>query len=204
MVKTMKKLHILSLILVTLGAVFLFNRIANHKSSRNSGSGRNQQALIGGEFHLIDQKKRKRSNHDFKNKHLLVYFGYSYCPDICPTALSNISAALEKLGSKSKKIQPLFISVDPSRDTPENLNDYMENFHPSFIALTGTKEQVDQAKKAYRVYSANVDTEASQTTEYLIDHSSIVYFMSPKGRFITHFNHETDPDEMAKSLRKFL
>ena len=115
-----------------------------------------------------------------------------------------MTEALKKLGAKKRSIQPIFISIDPSRDTAEQLKLYMENFDPSFVALTGKEKDIEAAKKAYRVYSNKVDPEKSGTTDYLVDHSSIVYFMAPGGEFITHFNHETPPGDMARVILSHL
>jgi protein SCO1/2 len=180
-------------------SIALQTRSKSNKKSLPKGK-TTGQALIGGPFTLIDQKGRIRQAREFKNKYLLVYFGYSYCPDICPTALYNMTEAIKKLGHKKSAVQPIFISVDPERDTPEHLKVYMENFDSQFIALTGRKEEVAAAKKAYRVYSNKVNPEKTNTTDYLIDHSSIVYFMAPGGRFITHFNHETPAEAMASVI----
>lgn len=189
---------------VVVFCVGLFSIVLHTKSKPRSAQVATERqtggALIGGPFKLIDQKGRVRHSSDFKNKYLLVYFGYSYCPDICPTALSNITEAMKQLSYKRGAVQPIFVSVDPDRDTPEHLALYMENFDDKFVALTGAKEDIEAAKKAYRVYSNKVDPEKTETTDYLIDHSSIVYFMAPGGDFIAHFNHETPPEKMAEVI----
>lgn len=192
----MRKIHIFLILVVVVAMVFIFNQVANHKTQSKNQS--IEKPLVVGPFKLLDQNNIARASTSFDNKYLLVYFGYSYCPDICPTALSNITIALEKLGRKNSKLQPIFISVDPSRDTPEDLKVYMENFHKNFIALSGSQKQIDEAKKSYRVYSNKVDPNRSQTTDYLIDHSSIIYLISPRGEMIAHFNHETNPDYIAQ------
>jgi len=163
-------------------------------------------AYIGGPFELIDQHGNVCNNIDFINKYMLIYFGYIFCPDICPTALYNITYAMEKLGSKAKIIQPIFISVDPERDTKDKLKLYMENFHSSFLALTGTHEQIEKIKSSYHVYSskAQISELDDNFTEYLIDHTSIIYLMDTKGKFISHFNHQTSPEVMARYLEKII
>lgn len=158
---------------------------------------------IGGPFTLIDHEGHTRTQADFKGKILLVYFGYSFCPDICPSALYNISQALEKLGSKAKEIQPLFITIDPQRDTVQHLARYRENYHPSFIMLTGSEQQIQDVMKAYKVHGAKVKPDGT-TTEYLMDHTSIIYIMDRQGRFIAHFNHLTPPKELKGALTKIL
>lgn len=161
-------------------------------------------SLIGGPFTLIDQKGRIRTDKDFKNKYMLVYFGYSYCPDICPTGLQEITDAMEGLGGDAQSVQPIFVSVDPKRDTPEQLALYMENFHPRFIALTGSEKNIQEAMKEYRVFAQRAPDTAGENTDYLIDHSSIVYLMSPGGEHIDHFTHATPAEEMIAGIKKHL
>src|SRR5262249_52294505 len=112
------------------------------------------RALIGGPFRLVDQNGRPVDDTQFRGKLKLVYFGYTYCPDVCPTELQTMSQALDALGPAAAQVQPLFITIDPQRDTPEQLKDYMQSFHPSFLGLTGTPAEVDAVARAYRVYYA--------------------------------------------------
>lgn len=168
--------------------------------THQKGTGRPK---IGGPFELIDDQGQAKSDADYKGKLMLIYFGYSYCPDICPTALYNITRALEQLGDKAKNITPLFITVDPGRDTVKQLALYKQNFHPNFIMLTGSEEQVKKAAKAYRVYYAKAKPDGT-STDYLIDHSSIVYLMDRQGRYLANFNHETPPDVMVAKITPYL
>jgi cytochrome oxidase Cu insertion factor (SCO1/SenC/PrrC family) len=154
---------------------------------------------IGGPFQLVDQHGQTRTDDDFKGKIMVVYFGYSFCPDICPTGLYNISQALQEMGAKAQEFQPIFITVDPERDTVQNLALYMENFNPQFIALTGTRDAVNKAIKEYRVYAQKAKPNGT-STEYLIDHSSVVYVMDRQGRFVTSFNHQTEPAQIKEIL----
>ncbi|MBM3610157.1 MAG: SCO family protein [Alphaproteobacteria bacterium] len=158
-------------------------------------------ATIGGPFSLKDTKGNRVTSNHFQGKYLLVYFGYTFCPDICPTALDNMTEALSLLGSDAVKIQPLFITVDPKRDTESQLESYMKNFHPSFKALTGSEEDIKNAMTAYKVYASVVE---GSTPEYLVDHSSIVYLMDPGGQFMTHFTHQTPGHEIAFKIRELL
>ncbi len=159
---------------------------------------------LGGPFQLRDQNGIYRTNKEFNGKILLVYFGYSYCPDICPTALSNISQALKSLGKNADYFQPLFITIDPNRDTQELLKTYMQDFDPHFIALTGTEEELLPLKKAYKVYASKAPSSIPQDPHYLVDHSSLIYVMDPKGKYIMHFSHQTDPVILEKSLKGLL
>lgn len=157
-------------------------------------------AKIGGRFALKDHTGALRKDIDFRGKYMLVYFGYSFCPDICPQALFAMTEALNQVGKKANQIIPIFITVDPQRDTSAQLDSYRQSFHPSFVTLTGTKEQVKQAMKAYRVYAAQAKPDGT-TADYLMDHSSIVYLMDRQGRFISHFNHATPPEKIAATLK---
>ncbi len=160
-------------------------------------------ALIGGPFTLTDQDGRKVTEKDFLGKYTLVFFGYTYCPDLCPTELQVMSAALDSLGAKADAIQPIFISFDPERDTPEVLKQYVSNFHPRLVGLTGTPEEIAIAAKAYRVYYAKVPNSSAPDT-YLMDHSTITYLMDPQGKFLKHFSYSTDSAALAKALEQAL
>lgn len=151
---------------------------------------------IGGTFQLVDADGKVWNDTDFRGKPMLVYFGYSYCPDVCPMALSHLTEAVEKLGG-GKTIQPVFITLDPARDTPENLQTFAQNFHKDIIMLRGSKSEVDQAIKAYRVHAAR----ASEDKEnYDIDHSSLIYLMDKDGNYRAHFDHQTPSKEIVKRV----
>lgn len=157
-------------------------------------------ALIGGPFTLVDQTGKTVTEKSLKGKWSLIYFGYTFCPDVCPTSLTVMTQALDQIGPLADKVTPVFVTVDPERDTVQQLAGYHESFHPSFEMLTGTPEQVKQAARAYRVYYRKAESEAS--TDYLMDHSSITYLMDPDGVYVTHFGHDVTPDGMAKTLRE--
>ena len=155
---------------------------------------------IGGPFTLIDDSGTPRTDAEFRGKLMLVYFGYTHCPDACPTALQDMADALAKLGPQADEIVPIFITIDPARDTVAYLKGYAEQFDAHFVSLTGSPEQVAAAAKAYRVYYRK----ATDTPNYLMDHSSIVYLMGRDGKFLMHFTPDTTPDQMADALRKYL
>jgi protein SCO1/2 len=161
------------------------------------------KALVGGPFTLTDQTGRRVTDQDFRGRYMLIYFGYTYCPDVCPSALQVMSAALDKLGPKADKIQPIFITVDPGRDTPQLLGQYVASFHPRLIGLTGSAAEIEKVAKEYRVYARKAQDNKSPD-EYLMDHSSIIYFMDPKGEFIAHFTHATPVDAMVQQMGKAL
>lgn len=168
-----------------------------------SGGEHNGQATIGGPFTLVDGEGRTVTDKDFRGKWTLIYFGYTFCPDVCPTSLTVVSGALDKLSqAQLDKIVPILISVDPARDTPAVMKEYASAFHPKLIGLTGSAEQVEAAKKAFKVYAARAKGGDDQT--YTVDHSSILYLMGPDGRFVAHFPHGTNPEELAAALDKYL
>ena len=144
------------------------------------------QALVGGPFTLTDHNGRRVTDADFRGKYMLIMFGFTYCPDICPSGLQVMSAALDQLGAKADKIVPVFISVDPERDTPEQLAQYVQSFHPRLVGLTGTAEEIAAAAKAYRVYYKKV-ADAKSTAGFTYDHSALIYLMGPDGAYVTHF-----------------
>lgn len=156
-------------------------------------------ALVGGPFSLTDQTGRRVTDKDFLGKYMLVIFGYTYCPDVCPTELQVMSAALDQLGTKADSIQPLFITIDPQRDTPEVLKQYVSNFHPRLVGLTGTADEIASVAKAYRVYYSKVENNAGPDN-YLMDHSTIIYLMDRQGRFLKHFTYTTDAPAFAQAL----
>ncbi len=167
-------------------------------SSTPTGSGTGT-ALVGGPFALTDQTGKHVTEKDYLGKYTLVFFGYTYCPDVCPTELQVISAALDKMGAKADIIQPIFVTIDPERDTPDVIRQYVANFPPRLVGLTGSPQEIAAAAKAYRVYFSKVENKASPG-DYLMDHSSIVYLMDKQGRFLKHFTYTTDAVELAQAL----
>ncbi len=161
------------------------------------------KALIGGAFTLTDNTGKRVTDQDFHGKYTLVFFGFTSCPDICPAGLQLIAGALQKLGTKAQLITPIFISVDPQRDTPEKLAAYVKNFDPRLVGLTGTPEEIAAVAKAYKVYYAKVPSK-ERPDDYTMDHTSIIYVMDPKGEFVTHFTPSTSVDDMAAKLDKIV
>jgi protein SCO1 len=167
-------------------------------------SGSQPAALtVGGPFSLIDGDGRPVTDQTWHGKYMVVYFGYTYCPDVCPTTLTNLSDALDKLGAKADRLQPLFITVDPKRDTPPVVKQYAAAFGPRIIGLTGSAEQIAAAAKAYRVYYAEHRT-GTGPDDYSMDHSSVLYLMGPDGRFIAPLRADQTGQEMAAALTKLM
>ncbi|MBP2227104.1 protein SCO1/2 [Azospirillum agricola] len=155
---------------------------------------------IGGPFTMTDSDGKTVTDADYRGKYLLVYFGYTYCPDVCPTELGAMTQALDQLGRQADKVQPLFVSVDPERDTVAHLKDYVGLFHPRLIGLTGTAEQVRDTARAYRVYYAKAPQKDGKPDEYLMDHSSFIYLMGPDGGFLGVYPAGTSADRIAQDL----
>lgn len=158
-------------------------------------------ALIGGPFELTDQNGKRVTDQSFRGKYMLVFFGYTYCPDICPGTLQVVSAALDKLGTAGDEIIPVFVTIDPARDTPEVVRDYAKSFHPRLVALTGSEAEIDKAARAYRVYYAKAKSTEGEK-DYLMDHGTFLYLMDKDGKFLKHFGVTTNPEELANGLRK--
>ena len=160
------------------------------------------EALVGGPFELTDQDGIAVTDQTYKGKLMLIYFGFTYCPDACPTALGVMSAALDKLDVAAERVVPMLITVDPERDTPAVLKDYVSNFHPRMVGLTGTPEQIAQVAKAYRVFYQK----ASGATggDYLMDHTLLIYLMDGEGKYLENFPPNATPDEMAAKIREYL
>lgn len=159
------------------------------------------KALVGGPFSLVDHKGNRVTDKDFRGRYMLVLFGFTYCPDVCPSGLQVMAAALDKLGRKGEQVTPMFVSVDPERDTPAQLAQYVASFHPRLIGLTGSAEEVAAVAKAYRVYFKKVRDEKS-TAAYTVDHTALIYLMGPDGAYVAHFTHATGVDAIVERLGK--
>lgn len=163
---------------------------------------REGELSIGGPFTLVDQDGNTVTDADFRGHWLLVYFGFTFCPDICPTELTRNSNALDLLGEKGEKITPVLISIDPERDTPEKMKDYVHFFHPRMVGLTGTPQQIAAVAKEYRVFYMKAPGDQPDT--YVVDHSSLTYLIGPDGRFVQFFSGEASPQDVADKLKPLL
>jgi len=163
----------------------------------SEGSPTASAMVLGGPFKLIDQDGAVRTDRDFHGKFVLLYFGYSFCPDVCPTTLGVMSDALSKLDGKAQRIVPVFVTVDPERDTPAALKKYLAAFGPRFMGLTGTVPQVKKMAHEYGVYFAKHPIEGGG---YGVDHSSVVYLLGPDGKLVTFYDEQMTPDTLAKDL----
>ncbi len=168
---------------------------------RNNPNGSVLASAIGGAFHLVDQNGRPFSDADLKGKWHLIFFGYTNCPDTCPTALNELSLALDRLGKARDRVAIVFITTDPERDTQAVLKSYVENFDGPITALTGSVEEVAQAAKAYRVYSAK---HLRPDGGYDMDHSAVIYVMDPQGRAAATLSPDATAPAIAERLQKLL
>jgi protein SCO1/2 len=149
---------------------------------------------IGGPFDLYDHTGRRRTDADFRGKVVLIYFGYTHCPDVCPTELQALSLALDMLGPEGNTVQPLFITVDPERDTPSQLADYVASFHPRLVALTGSHSAIRKVALAYKVYVARTTT---QNGDYAVDHTGFIYLVGKDGRYRGFLPPGTPPEQIV-------
>lgn len=194
------------LILITvfgllLGAVAALTVVSNGPAAildqKTEASGK---ALIGGPFSLTDTAGAAATDKTYLGKPALVYFGFTNCPDICPSGLQAISAALDKIGpDAAAKLSAIFITLDPERDTGPKLGDYLKSFHPRIVGLTGTTTTIAEAAKAYRVYAKKVVTDAAKG-DYTIDHSGFMYLIDSSGQYVTHFPHNVSADKLSTAL----
>ena len=156
---------------------------------------------IGGPFTLTDQSGRKRSDSEFRGKLMIVYFGYTFCPDVCPADLMAITQALDALGPAAENVQPIFITVDPERDN-KVLGEYVGAFHKSLIGLTGSAEEIRKVANSYKAFYARVPGERGG--EYGIDHTGVIYLIGQSGEYLGYMPPQTDPERLTEILRKYL
>ena len=180
--------------LVVFTGVFLY-------ATGNFGGAGPASSAIGGPFKLIDQNGNQLTDSDIKGRPFLVFFGYTHCPDVCPTTLFDVSEVMRALGTDADRTGALFITVDPERDTPVVIKDYLSSFDPHLRGATGDRAAIDAAEKAYRVYAKKVPTDNG---DYTMDHTALVYLMDKQGRFVAPFNLKRRPEDAAADLRRYL
>jgi protein SCO1 len=171
--------------------------VARVRESQGAG-----KPAIGGPFQLIDQNGNKFTNKDLQGKFSLLYFGFTYCPDICPDELEKIAQVVDTVEKQTKSwVQPVFITIDPERDTVQQVKEYVKEFHPRLIGLTGTLDQTKFTARQYRVYYSKTNDEGD---DYLVDHSIITYLINPDGEFVTFYGKNTEADVMASNIEEHL
>lgn len=192
---------ILAAVVVVVAATAGRYMMSDDSGAKTTQRGR---ATIGGPFTLTDHTGKRVTDKDFHGKYILVYFGYTFCPDVCPTSLSIVAEAMDQLDEDElAKLVPIFISVDHERDTPEVLASYVPHFHEKMVGMTGSADELKAVSRAYKAYYAKVNVD-DPDGNYTMDHSSITYLMGPDGNFVLHFNHNTDPNVMAERLKGVL
>ncbi|MBS0560233.1 MAG: SCO family protein [Proteobacteria bacterium] len=158
-------------------------------------------SAVGGPFALTDGNGKTVTDADFRGKYLLVYFGYTFCPDVCPTTLTAVADAIDRLGPDGKRLQPVFITVDPARDTPAAVKQYVASFGPEFVGLSGSADQIAKVAREFRVYYAPHRT-GPGPNDYTMDHSSILYLMGPDGTFVAPLRADGTGADLAAALKK--
>ena len=191
----------LSLLLCASLTIFLVSKresIINELAECNLNSNAGTFKSFQGDFYLIDEEGLKVSSHSILDSPSLLYFGYTYCPDICPFDLMRNSEAVELLDQENIKIKPIFISVDPARDSPARLKDFTSFHHPNMIGFTGSEEQIDSVKNVYKVYSEIPD---DTSTDYMVNHSTFSYFILPQDGVQTYFTRQENSQEIADTIK---
>lgn len=197
MFKTKEALIVYLLVVAALAGALIW-----HESQQMPGLGRTivtGTPAVGGPFRLTDQDGHPRASSDFRGKYMLIYFGYTFCPDVCPTTLGVMSDALGKMGADADRIVPIFITVDPERDTPKILKQYVAAFGPRFIGLTGTPAEIAAVEKEFRVYAKKQPLPGGK---YGMNHSSVIYLMGPDGKLARFWDELISPDDLAKDLKQ--
>jgi protein SCO1/2 len=198
---TTRTSHIMLVLAAFLAGLVIFFGVFIFASGRLSTGGVPGCSAIGGPFDLVDQNGQPITDRDLKGKPFLVFFGYTHCPDVCPTTLFDVSELMHALGKDADKTAALFVTVDPERDTAPVIKDYLSSFDPHLRGATGDLKAIEAAEKAYRVYAKKVPT---GNGEYSMDHTALIYLMDKQGRFVAPFSLKRKPEESAAELRKYL
>lgn len=198
-----QSLFTITLVLTLLGGAALVDYLV--QLSRSEGAvAPGTEADIGASFSLIDQSGKPVTNADFADKYKLIFFGFTHCPDVCPTTLSRMSRTLEQLGPLADQLYPLFITVDPERDTPDQLSEYAKSFHGGIIYLTGSNEEIASVLKAWKATRAKVASQNGEEDAYSMNHSSVLYLMTPDNRLAASYNWEIPLEQMVASIKTAL
>jgi protein SCO1/2 len=203
MSKTAKFITILSVIIAMVSLGIIINVEVPEKPKAGISGMISASNDMGGDFALHDMNGNLVKSDDFRGKYLLVYFGFTFCPDICPTSLLEMSKVIKYLGADASALQPIFITIDPKRDTSEQLKDYFTHFNPSIIPLTGSKEEIDDIAAKFKVYYA-VTAASKDDENYMVDHSSFFYFIGKDGKLIKYYNSKITAAEMANDILGYI
>ncbi len=196
-------LLLIGALLLVWGAATFYKQGVEHAAAKSTSTTvASGEATLGGPFMLLNQQGETVKDEELRGKLMLVFFGFTHCPEICPTGLNTLSEILTLLGDDAENVHALFITLDPERDTVAQMADYVVNFHPSIQALTGDQAQIDTVLKAYKVYAKKIPMAGSD--DYMMDHSSFFYLMDKQGKFITHFPYNTPAEDITAKVRENL
>lgn len=195
---TARTSHLLLVFSAFLAGLVIFLGVILFATNYDGGS---RSSAIGGPFKLVDQDGKPITEADFKGRPLLVFFGYTHCPDVCPTTLFEMSEVLHALGKDADRVNALFVTVDPERDTAPVMKDYLSSFDPHLRGATGDQKAIDAVEKDYRVYAKKVP---AKDGDYSMDHTALVYLMDKEGRFVAPFKLDRKPEQAAADLRRYL
>ena len=196
-VRTTQVLLVLSAFLAGVAGIFLIMVLVTGRDPVPAA----RASAVGGPFQLTDQNGRTVTDRDLRGHPFLVFFGFTHCPDVCPTTLFELSEVLGKLGADAERVRALFVTIDPERDSPAQIKDYLSSFDPHLIGLTGDQAAIDAVAKAYRVYVKKVPLEHG---DYTMDHTALVYLMDKEGRFVAPFKLNRSAGDAAADLRRYL
>lgn len=200
----MRKIGIRILISLIVVAAYIGWRMGTNTDETPLNKAQNPaEAYVGGDFVLTNQYDKEVSSKDFRGKIMVVFFGFTNCPDICPAALLNLTNILEKLGDKANDVAPVFITVDPERDTPEAIREYLQSFDSRIVGLTGTREAVDKVADAYKVYHAAQKKDEKENT-YMVNHSGYIYVMNREGKYLKHFASNDKEEAITTYLKNVI
>lgn len=199
--KVAKIIIILSIIIAAISMYILIAIELPTKPLAGQGGALEEDVQIGGSFILTDHNGNEFNSDTMNGKLSLVYFGFTFCPDICPTSLQKLTQVLSTLDKYQIDVLPIFITVDPSRDTPELLKEYLGHFHEKFIGLTGSEEQIEEVADLYKIFYSVAEGATTEDGKYMLDHSSFVYLMDKRGKYMKHFYMSSTPDEIIEYIR---
>lgn len=199
--KVTKTIIALSIIIAAISLYILLVIELPNKPLAGQGGAPEENVPIGGDFVLTDHNGNEFSSDMMKGKLSLVYFGFTFCPDICPASLQKLTNVLSALGKYQIDVLPIFITVDPARDTPDILKEYLGHFHPKFVGLTGSEEKIREVANLYKVFYAIAEGVTEKDDKYMLDHSSFVYLMDRNGKYMKHFYMSSTPEEIIEYIR---
>lgn len=201
--KTFSKVVVIAAIVITIVALY-FLMLAGPATKVSSSDRSTGKPQVGGEFTLTDFNGNPFGSNELKGKPSLIYFGFTFCPDICPTALQKLTSVLDDLAKLRLEITPVFITVDPKRDTGALLKQYLGHFHPKFIGLTGSDIEIKKVADEFKVFYEIIPGSDTGHNDYLLDHSSLVYIMDKNGEYVGHFHIDLSSEEMVEYIRKYV